>query len=276
MAEAAQSEQDVAAEAGSGQAEPSGSSDPSATDEQAWRGNVELYMFAPLKLDSTTTLQGRSFDAELDLGEVLSILKWASSLRASVEQGRVGVLTDLYYVKLGDEAATTEPSQQLTGKAEVDATQGIYDFALRYRFGEPEAAVGKPGQFNVIPYAGVRVIDVDLNVEAKIRQGGTIIFADQGSFDRTWAQPMLGAQASVFLAPRLRAFARADIAGFGISGSRDLSGNAQLGLGYAIGNNTNLNLSWRYLGINYNNGDSPDSGFKINENGVQLGVQFYF
>jgi hypothetical protein len=268
---------DVAAEAGSGQAEPADSTEQTGNADQVWRGNVDLYMFAPLKLDTTTTIRGRTAEADLDLGDVLSALQWASSLRASVEQGRLGVLTDLYYTKLGDEAATTSATGDLTGKAEIDAQLGIYDFALRYRFGEPETAVGKPGQFSIVPYAGVRVIDTQLDVDAQVLLAGSKpIFTAQGSVDRTWAQPLVGAQASVFLTPKLRAFARADIAGFGISGSRDLSGNAQLGLGYAVGNNTDINLSWRYMGIEYNNGESPDNGFKLTQNGVQLGVKFYF
>jgi hypothetical protein len=275
-AEPLQSEQDVAAEPGSAQAEPAVSSDQSVTDEQIWRGNVELYMFAPLKLDSTTTIRGRETDASLDLGDILSALEWATAVRASVEQGRIGVLTDLSYTRLGDEAATTAAGGVFTGKADVGIIQGLYDFAVRYRFGEPEAAVGKAGQFNVIPYVGVRVIDLQLDVDAQIRKAGTTVFAGQGSLDRTWAQPLVGAQASVFLAPRLRAFARADIGGFGITGSRDLSGNAQVGLGYAIGNNTNINLSWRYLGIDYNNGKSPANAIDMTENGVQLGVQYFF
>ena len=70
--------------------------------------------------------------------------------------------------------------------------------------------------------------------------------------------------------------ARADIGGFGLSGSEDLSGNAQIGLGYAVGNNTDLNISWRYSGINYNTGDTPDSGYNSYRNGFEIGLKFFF
>jgi hypothetical protein len=75
---------------------------------------------------------------------------------------------------------------------------------------------------------------------------------------------------------RLQLFARADIGGFGLSGSDDLSGNAQLGLAYAVGNSTQLRLSWRYFGINYNNGGSPDNGFSSYQNGLEAGVKVLF
>ncbi len=247
-----------------------------AADPSPWRGTLELYGLAPLKLDTRTTIKGFTTNADLDLGEVLSRLKWASALRGSVEKGRVGLLTDLYYSKLAQEGARTTPRGLITGKAKLGATQGIYDLALRYRFGDTESAVGQPGQFSLIPYAGVRVIDAKLDTKVEIAVNGETLFERDGTFGRTWAQPLLGTQATVFLSPRLRAFARGDIGGFGLSGKRDLSGNAQLGLGYAVGNNTDINISWRYLGIEYDNDKIPQSGFKSTQNGIEVGLKFFF
>lgn len=255
------------------------SQEPPAAPATPWRGTVEIYAPLPLQLKTTPTINGRSAEADLNLGEVLDNLRWTSSLRASLERGRWGVLTDLSFTSLGQEEARTVSGpllgREFTGRASVEARQGVYDLALRYRFGDPEAAVGRPGAFSLIPYAGMRLIDARLDLSAEI-SGPLRSFESQGSFGRTWVQPLLGTQASVFLSPRLRAFARADIGGFGLSGSRDLSGNAQLGLGYAIGNSTDLNLSWRYFGIDYNNGDTPDSGFTSYQNGIELGVKFFF
>ncbi len=47
------------------------------------------------------------------------------------------------------------------------------------------------------------------------------------------------------------------MSGFGLAGGEDLSGNAQVGLGYAVGNSTQINLSWRCLGIAFDNGGDP-------------------
>ncbi|MEX0588427.1 MAG: hypothetical protein WD136_04145 [Cyanobium sp.] len=246
-----------------------------------WAGTVELYGFAPIRTTGTTTvpIRNTSFttDTDLSLGDALSKLKWATSIRGSVENDRIGLLTDLSYVKLGDYGSTTGQRGIFTGKAEVTAVQGIYDLALRYRFGDRETAIGKPGQFSVIPYAGIRIVDAQLDVSAQVRgSGGLLNFQREGSFGRAWVQPLVGTQATVFLSPKLRAFARADIGGFGLSGSEDLSGNAQIGLGYAVGNNTDLNISWRYFGIDYNNGENPEGGFSSYQNGVEIGLKFFF
>ncbi|MFO7628968.1 MAG: hypothetical protein R6W06_05515 [Prochlorococcaceae cyanobacterium] len=250
---------------------------PAASSPPPWAATLELYGFAPLRTTGTTTVKGFSADTDLGLGEVLDILQWISHGRASIERNRWGLLTDLTYVKLGDSLAATTKRGLFTGKAEVAMIQGIYDLAVRYRFGDREAAVGTPGQFSLIPYAGIRLIQADLNVEAQI-QGprGRTIFEKEGDVGRTWVQPLIGTQASLFLSPRLRAFARADVGGFGLSGEQDLSGNAQLGLGYAVGNNTDLNLSWRYLGIEYDNGAARETGYSVFQNGFELGLKFFF
>jgi len=248
---------------------------------EPWRSSVELYGPVPLRLDTTTTVvtqNNRSVTTEavLNLGQVLDNLQWITAVRGSVEKGRWGVLTDLSYTKLGQEDGATTPNGLLTGQASVNVSQGIYDLAVRYRFGEPEAAVGTPGQFSLIPYAGIRVIDAQMDVAAQVDLGNILSIQRQGNFGRTWAQPLLGTQASLFLSPRLRAFARADIGGFGLGGAKDLSGNAQIGLGYAVGNSADLNISWRYFGVDYNNGDNPDSGFSSYQNGLEIGLKFFF
>ena len=248
---------------------------------EPWRSSVELYGPVPLRLDTTTTVvtqNNRSVTTEavLNLGQVLDNLQWITAVRGSVEKGRWGVLTDLSYTKLGQEDGATTTNGLLTGRASMNVSQGIYDLAVRYRFGEPEAAVGTPGQFSLIPYAGIRVIDAQMDVAAQVDLGNILSVQRQGNFGRTWAQPLLGTQASLFLSPRLRAFARADIGGFGLGGAKDLSGNAQIGLGYAVGNSTDLSISWRYFGVDYNNGDNPDSGFSSYQNGLEIGLKFFF
>lgn len=251
---------------------------PESSTRESWRGTVELYGFAPLRVTGTTTIQGFEADTDLNLGDILSSLRWATSLRGSVERGRWGLLTDLSYVRVGEDAARTTPGGRFTGRARVSNTQGIYDLAVRYRLGEEESAVASPGAFSVIPYLGVRVIDARLDASAEIQGNGPmdLSFEREGTFGRTWAQPLAGLQGSVFLSPRLRAFARADVGGFGLSGKKDLSGNAQIGLGYAIGNNTDLNLSWRYMSLQYQINKSPDSGFSTYQNGIELGLKFFF
>lgn len=250
----------------------------SAEEASPWRATVELYGFAPLRTTGTTTIRGFEAEGDTSLGALLPLLQAVGSARGSLEKERFGVLTDLSYVQLGDVVTRTGRRGLLTGRVEQKSIQGIYDFAFRYRFGEPETAIGTPGRFSVIPYAGVRVVKAQLDLAAVVEGNGPLDFRLQkeGSWGRTWAQPLLGTQASVFLTPGLRAFARADIGGMGLAGEQDLSGNAQVGLGVALGANTELDLSWRYLGLAFNNGAERETGFTSHQNGVELGLKVFF
>ena len=251
---------------------------PSPAPPNPWAATLELYGFAPIRTTGDTTVRGFSAETDLWLGDLIPLIQMTASARGSLEQGRFGLLADLSYNRIGDSLARTTPRGLLTGKAAVTTNLGIYDLALRYRLGARESAVAEPGSWSVIPYAGVRLVDVGLGVEAELRGNGPfgLRLQRQGDLYRTWAQPLLGTQATVFLSPRLRAFGRADIGGFGLGGAQDLSGNAQLGLGYAVGNSTDLNLSWRYMGLAYDNGASRPNGFTNYQNGVEVGLKFFF
>ena len=262
----AQSEPPVAHQAGQDLSPP----DP-------WASTVELYGFVPW-VQSTTTVRGFEADADLGPGQILSLLQFAGSARASVEHERLGLLVDLAYNRIGVEKSRSTQRGALTGTSEVPSTSGVYDVALRYRFGQREAAVAKPGTWSLIPYAGVRMLQARLDVQAEVMGNGPLglHYRNEGTLRRTWAQPLVGTQASLFLSPQLRLFARGDVGGFGLAGARDLSGNAQVGVGYALGNNTDLNLSWRYQGIAWSNGADRSTGFTNNQNGIEVGLKFFF
>jgi hypothetical protein len=251
---------------------------PSQAPPNPWAATLELYGFAPIRTTGSTTVKGFTADTDLWLGDLIPLIQMTASARGSLEQGRFGLLADLSYNRIGDSFARTTPRGLLTGKAAVSSNLGIYDIALRYRLGARESAVATPGSWSVIPYGGVRLVDAGLGVMAGLRGNGPfeLRLQRQGELARTWAQPLLGTQATVFLSPRLRAFGRADIGGFGLGGAQDLSGNAQLGLGYAVGNSTDLNLSWRYMGLAYDNGATRPNAFSTYQNGVEVGLKFFF
>ena len=258
---------------------PGGPTPPSSPRQtKEWAATAELYGFMPIRMTGTTTVRGFSADTDLWLGETIPLIQMVGSGRASLEYGRIGVLVDASYTQLGDQASKTTADGMFTGNAQVTAIQGVYDLALRYRFGDPETAIAHAGAYSVIPYAGVRLLHSELGVKAQLRDnsGSGWQWQGEGNLNRTWTQALVGTQASVFLTPRLRAFARGDIGGFGLGGAEDLSGNAQVGLGYAVGNSTQVNLSWRYAGIRFNNGGSPANGFNTDQNGIEAGLKFFF
>jgi hypothetical protein len=396
---------------------PGPSSDP-ATPE--WAATVDLFGFAPLRATNTTTVRGFGTPVDLSLWDILDVLNGYVPAAASIEKGRLGLASEVFMFNIkGQGAVTTGPNDGVRADTLVFLKQGVYDLALRYRFGARESAVGNPGQYTIIPYVGARLASVQFQVESDVsasrsgrredrdgrrsrpgrddrdverdsrpdadsltpaapsrspevtrrrfrqgssdrrrnrgdsrgtragapsvtrrgprsrRPGGsgrnrssssvraitssrlvssgserraitvpdprssftprTRPFQDvEGSrlsglssvsgltlretIGRVWVQPLLGIKASYFLSPRLKAFVRADIGGLGLAGSEDLSGNAQIGLGYAIGNRTDLLVSWRYLGLAWANGGAGRNEYRYSTdlNGVECRVRFYF
>lgn len=257
----------VAATAQPAAAEPTPSSPYSFT--------VEPYGYLPWA-HVDTSIRGFDSTTVLGPGQLLNLLEAGASARASAEVERTGILVDLAYYRLGNQLSQTGRRGLLTGTADLTSINGTYDVALRHRFGSREAATGQPGAWTVIPYAGARILQAQLNLAAQVRGPRGFGFERVGSLDRTWTQPLLGTQASVFLTRDLRLFARGDIGGFGLAGARDLSGNAQVGLGYALGGNTAVNVSWRYLGIDWSNGNSRSTGFSSQQSGIEAGFKVFF
>jgi hypothetical protein len=295
------------------EAQPAAAPEPAPSP---WAGTLDIYGFAPLRATTYVKrgatvrdlprltgdrlpdrrLAERSFPDQIEipgftavtdvgLGTILEHLTDIFSLRGSVEYNRIGFQTDLSYVGLGGQTARDFkrsrrffpdlPVPTRTLKTEVATTQGIYDFALRYRFGERERAISTPGAVTVIPYAGVRVVDLGVETTS-IFEGPLALRSRDFSFGDPIVQPLLGLQGQVFVTPRLRLFARGDLGGFGTNGDVDMSGNAQVGVGYAIGNSTQLDLSWRYLYLARDNGETPNAAYTIDQNGIEVGVKFFF
>jgi hypothetical protein len=295
-----------------------GASPPPAS---AWAGTLEIYGFAPLR----TTVDARFSDIrvsdEISLATLLEHLTDIGYVRGSIEHGRIGLLTDLSYVGVGAQGARSaegsllrERSRQrrriaagasvnadvgADASAQVGFRQGIYDLALRYRFGPREKAIETGGAVTLIPYAGIRILDVTTEVDVKTRtslDGEASAFVSgrrasrqlerefslqrerqvSRSFGGTVVQPLIGLQGQVFLSPRLRLFARGDVGGLDLTDVMGTSANAQVGLGYAIGNSSQLNLSWRYLHMARDTGGGSPRAFTINENGIEVGVKFFF
>ncbi|MFM9073105.1 MAG: hypothetical protein ACKOOC_06875, partial [Cyanobium sp.] len=237
------------------------------------------------KLPDTIEIPGFTAVTDVGLGAILEHLTDAFASRGSVEFNRIGFQTDLSYVGMAGQSAREVQRQRRvfpnlpvptrTLNAQVAVTQGIYDFALRYRLGERERAIGTAGATTVIPYAGVRVLDLGLDTTTTF-EGPLLKRSSNKSFGSPIAQPLLGLQGQVFVTPRLRLFARGDLAGFGANGTVDMSGNAQAGVGYAIGNSTQLDLSWRYLYLARDNGQTPDAAYTIDQNGIEMGLKVFF
>ena len=71
-----------------------------------------------------------------------------------------------------------------------------------------------------------------------------------------------------------QAFAYLDAGGFGLSGEQDLSGTAQAGIAYALGNSAQISLCYKSFGLDDAGGGG--NSYSVDQSGVNLGLRWLF
>ena len=87
-------------------------------------------------------------------------------------------------------------------------------------------------------------------------------------------QPLIGAFGTYAISEDWQAFAYLDAGGFGLSGEQDLSGTAQAGIAYTLGNSAQISLSYKYFGLDYAGGGG--NAYSVDQSGVNLGLRWLF
>ena len=282
-------------------------------EENNWRVYLDLYAFLPPTTNSTSTVEGNTTKVDLPLSDVIKSLDEALTLKASFEYGRLGVLAAINYATLSTSASkssyleTKNPLKNKAGIAsplrsrtiriqgdldvDVDANQTIFDLAMRYRAGAIQKPRMKKGSTSFLGLVGARFIDANLSTDFSIKGNADVTVegvkvnrtnsrelekSSNASWGNTWVQPMVGMFGTYAISEDWQAFAYLDAGGFGLSGSQDLSGTAQAGIAYALGNSAQVSLSYKYFGIAYFEGGGDNNGYSSYQSGVNLGLRWLF
>jgi len=281
--------------------------------EDSWRVYLDLYAFLPPITNSTSTIEGNTTKVDLPLSDVIKSIDEALTLKAQIEYGRFGVLAAINYATLSASTSkssfleTQNPLKNRLGIApplrtrtiriqgdldvDVDANQTIFDLAMRYRAGAIQKPRMEKGSTSFLGLVGARFIDANLSTDFNIK-GKTDVTVEgvkvsrsnarelerssNASWGNTWVQPMVGMFSTYAISEDWQAFAYLDAGGFGLSGREDLSGTAQAGIAYALGNSAQISLSYKYFGIAYFEGGSENNGYSSYQSGVNLGLRWLF
>ena len=279
-------------------------------EEDTWRFYLDLYAFAPLSTDTTTQLNGNNpVDANSSLADVFATTRAGLTFKASAEYGRFGIYSGVNYgaAYQSDNAVswkTTNPLRKKLGitsdrikvdsKGKIDATvetsQFIYDLAVRYRAGAIQKPKMKQGSTSFVGFVGARFIDGWMTTTLDV-EGDVTLSANGKNFSRTkteefensasdtwantWVQPLIGMLATYAISEDWQAFAYLDAGGFGLAGERDLTGTAQAGIAYALGNSAQASLSYKYFGLDYAGGGSGN-GYTSAQSGINFGLRWLF
>ena len=283
----------------------------SVDEENSWRVYLDLYAFLPLQTNTTTTINEISKSVSLPLSSVLNSLDTALTFKAAAEYGRLGVMAGInhgsnsgsasksssriYNNPLRNQLDLPATLRQKTIRVkgdldvDIDMNQTIVDLAMRYRLGAIQRPHMEKGSTSFVGFAGARLIDANLNTDLNFNRERTVTVdglvlnrersrkikaSASDSWGNTWAQPLLGMFATYAISEDWQAFAYLDAGGFGLSGEKDLSGTAQAGIAYAVGNSAQLSLSYKYFGLDYAGGSG--NGYNTSQSGVNLGLRWLF
>ena len=288
-------------------------SEEEENEEDSWRVYLDLYAFLPPITRSTSTIDGNTTKVDLPLSDVIKSIDEVLTLKAQFEYGRLGVLAAINYATISSSTSrssfleTQNPLRDKLGIAsplrkrtiriqgdldvDVDASQTIFDLAMRYRAGAIQKPRMKKGSTSFLGLVGARFIDANLSTDFNIKGKADVTVegvkvsrsnsrelekSSNVSWSNTWVQPMVGMFGTYAISEDWQAFAYLDAGGFGLSGSEDLSGTAQAGIAYALGNSAQISLSYKYFGIAYFEGGSENNGYSSYQSGVNLGLRWLF
>jgi opacity protein-like surface antigen len=223
-------------------------------------GSVTIYGWLPwLETEVTAHSGAGDLNTSVDAGDVLEALKFAFFAAGELHYGRVGLLHDTIYAKLGSGGTTTG---LLSASVDVDVEMLIHTTALGLQVYREEGIV-------IEPFAGARYVNIETDVT--VTGGGPLGISKNADSKLDWWDPVIGVRGRVPLTEKLTAAGIVDIGGFG-AGS-ELTWEIFAGLDYAISERLSANAGFRYMSIDYEAGKAD---IKMEQYGPMLGMTVRF
>ena len=210
----------------------------------AWQWSIEPYVMAS-NIDGTVGV-GRvaGVDVNVDTKTILENLRMAFMLHAEgVHESNWGVMLDYGFMKLGSDIAGP-----LGGITSARVRQGIFEGFVFHRLDQGDA--------DLDIYGGIRWWDNDItvNINPAILPGtiSTTIKED-------WVDPVVGVRYQKPLNSKWTLVLQGDLGGFGLGS--DMTYSAAVGATYRINERTRLDLKYKGLWVDYENGISGTPGY---------------
>ncbi|CUH47731.1 hypothetical protein [Ruegeria atlantica] len=237
----------------------------SESDEGGWRHSITPYLFLPLSTTGTSTIDGTSVDLDLSLSEVLDVLQGAASVRYEGWNGDFGIISEVYYVRLGEDG--TLPGGRVD--VDVDVRQTFFNVQGAYRFANGVNASGRR-------YAADAAIGVQWNrLKQEIDLSGPGSGMTLGGTEE-WFEPMIALRYVMEINDKWSFASRAELSGFGVNGD-DLQYLLLAGFDWKGWENTSLRFGYQFYGIDYSTDRSGgEFAYDVDQNGVYAAVAFHF
>lgn len=229
-----------------------------ADQTKKWNFKATPYLMFP-HMNGDVAIRGIPVDVSVSPSDIFDNLNWGMMLALEAYSDSWVILVDGLYMDLGVEGETPLTSR----KAEISVNQLGISFYGMYRVKEWLSA-GLGGRVNSIE-SGI-----------KIAPGDYVLPGSEFSQTQTWFDPLLVARAKTdFGGTKWRGGLLADLGGFGLSS--DLTWQINPYAGYQFSKLFEMNLSYRWLYIKYENGIDTDRFlYDVTTSGPELRLSFHF
>ncbi|HEY9643633.1 MAG TPA: hypothetical protein V6C57_24300, partial [Coleofasciculaceae cyanobacterium] len=250
-----------------------------------WRFSFEPYGYIPVSVDGNVSIGNFSTNIDRNTSVQDVISKLSSTLnfgfigRAEAWREHLGFIVDAFYLNLGQNNTATRDvpccfQNIIPSRIDTDITvsYGQFDLGAGYRFANGNLATAAtefdagPVIFDVI--AGMRIYTLSQNIDISTNLGTNRELGRSATF----VTPLLSSRLRWNLSHRWALGARADFAGFGVSGL-NLAWSATAGVEWMFSGNTSALLGYRFSSIDYNRNEL---GVDLQFHGPYLGIKFRF
>ncbi len=212
-----------------------------------WKYDLYVYGLGAA-VDGTVGLGPVDGAVDVSFSDILDNLELGAMVSFRARKDDWAVMVDAIY---GDLGAANE-------QVDIDIDQVIFEVDAAFRLTEVLELL-----------FGLRYVDIDTGFAFS---GPLGIRASAGD---SWIDPLVGLQLESPMGDKWTFGGRLDVGGFGVG--TDFSYQAALHFGYRLGESATLTFGWRYLDMDYEDGDGLDRfRYDTATSGPQVGFLFHF
>jgi hypothetical protein len=243
----------------------------SGRSAEEWEFMLSIYLWMA-NLEGSNTIGAITVPIGVDFSTIWDNLDGAFASHFEFRKGAWGGFVDFSYFAVGKDDITisierpqpTQLPEDLLPTIEFDFSNWIFEAMATYRFGSERNA------FDV--FGGLRYNRLAQNVAI----GGQFNELS-GGYDVNWTDPVFGGRYLGRVHDRVWIIARGDVGGFG-AGS-ELTWNFQGGVTIDVHRRIGLNVLYKYMDIDYEEGTRGNRDYfeyEATTQGALLGISFYF
>jgi hypothetical protein len=208
---------------------------PAHAQSSDWTYRATLYGWLAGLSSSIETPRG-TVSTDLSFSDILDNLDMAVFATFEAQSGDLSFIADLAYTDLG--SSRDFPLGQVFSTADIDSTMTIFAGYAAYQVFE-----GPTGSVDLA--SGFRAYDLDLDVDIEGAAAPSFAF----SRSQSWFDAVVGIRGTAALNDRWSVRGFADVGGFGIGDSSDLSWQVAGILSYRINDRWSTEIAYRYLSV---------------------------